>query len=268
VSLQLSILGSGSSGNCAYLESDDTRLLIDAGLSGRQIRQRLLSVGRTPEKLNGILITHEHTDHTAALGVLAAKLEIPIYCNRMTKEAILTQTEARLDFRLFETGASFELGNLMVDTFAVPHDASDPVGFLIHTRMRKVGIVTDLGHVTKLIIERVRQANILLLETNHDLKLLQEDTRRPWPVKQRIASRHGHLSNVAAAHLAEQIVSEHLHHVYLTHLSLDCNRPELAYEAVSQTLQNVGARHVHVELTYQDKPAVSLCINGSKQPWG
>jgi phosphoribosyl 1,2-cyclic phosphodiesterase len=244
------------------LESDETRLLIDAGLSARQIRQRLLSVGRTPENLNGILITHEHTDHTGALGVLAAKLRIPIYCNRMTKEEIQTQTDAPLDFRLFETGASFELGGLRVDTFAVPHDASDPVGFLIHTPMRKIGIVTDLGHVTKLVIERLRRANILLLETNHDLKMLQEDTRRPWPVKQRIASRHGHLDNGAAAQLAEQVVSADLHHVYLTHLSLDCNRPELAFGAVSQTLQKVGAHHVHVELTYQDKPALSLCLNG------
>ena len=262
MSLQLSILGSGSSGNCAYLESDDTRLLIDAGLSARQIRQRLLSVGRTPENLNGILITHEHTDHTAALGVLASKLEIPIYCNRLTKEAILTQTDAPLDFRLFETGASFELGGLMVDTFAVPHDASDPVGFLIHTPLRKVGIVTDLGHVTKLVVERVRQANILLLETNHDLKMLQEDTRRPWPVKQRIASRHGHLDNGAAAQLAEQIVSENLRQIYLSHLSLDCNRPELAFAAVSQTLQTVGALHVQVQLTYQDKPSLSLVVDG------
>jgi phosphoribosyl 1,2-cyclic phosphodiesterase len=262
VSLQLSILGSGSAGNCTYLESNGTRLLVDAGLSGRQIRQRLLTINRTPENLNGILITHEHTDHTGALGVLASKLEIPIYCNRQTKEAIQTQTDARLDFHLFETGASFELGNLMVDTFAVPHDANDPVGFLIHTPWRKIGIITDLGHVTKLITQRIRQANILLLETNHDLKLLQEDTRRPWSVKQRIASRHGHLDNGAAAQLAQQIVSADLRNIYLTHLSLDCNRPELALGAVTETLLKVGAQHVRVEVTYQDKPSATLVLNG------
>jgi phosphoribosyl 1,2-cyclic phosphodiesterase len=262
VSLQLSILGSGSAGNCTYLESDGTWLLVDAGLSGRQIRQRLLTVNRTPENLNGILITHEHMDHTGALGVLAAKLQIPVYCNRMTKEAIQTQTDAHLDFRVFETGASFEIGSLSVDTFAVPHDASDPVGYLIHTPGRNIGVVTDLGHVTKLVVERVRQSNILLLETNHDLKMLQEDMRRPWSVKQRIASRHGHLDNGAAAQLAEQIVSADLHHVFLTHLSLDCNKPELAFAAVSQTLQKVGAKHVHVELTYQDKPSAHLVLNG------
>jgi phosphoribosyl 1,2-cyclic phosphodiesterase len=255
-------LGSGSAGNCAYLESNGTRLLVDAGLSGRQIRQRLLTIGRAPENLNGILITHEHTDHTGALGVLASKLQIPVYCNRMTKEAIQSQTDARLDFRLFETGASFELGTLMVDTFAVPHDANDPVGFLIHTPQRKIGVVTDLGHVTKLITERVRQANILLLETNHDLKLLQEDTRRPWSIKQRIASRHGHLDNNAAAQLAQQIVTADLRHIYLTHLSLDCNRPELALGTVTETLAKIGAQHVHIEVTCQEKPSATLILNG------
>src|SRR5512138_159512 len=109
-SARMTILGSGSSGNCAYLETDEARLLIDAGLSARQIRQRLLGIGRTPENLCGILITHEHTDHTQGLGVLAAKLQIPVYCNRLTKEAIESQFQARLDYRLFNTGDGFKLG--------------------------------------------------------------------------------------------------------------------------------------------------------------
>ena len=193
--VQFTILASGSSGNCAYLETDDARLLIDAGLSARQVRQRLLGIGRTPEKLSGILITHEHADHIQGLGVLAAKLQIPIYCNRLTKEAIELEFASRFDFRLFSTGASFSVGDVQVDTFSVPHDAYDPVGFLIHTAAGNIGFLTDLGHATKLVLERVRRANVLLLEANHDLKLLQEDTTRPWIVKQRIVSRHGHLSN-------------------------------------------------------------------------
>src|SRR3989475_7158643 len=130
VSVRLTILGSGSSGNCAYLETDQTRLLIDAGLSGRQIRQRLLTIGRAPESLTGILITHEHSDHIQGLTGLGAKLKIPLYCNRLTKDAIEFQLQMQFECRVFSTGASFDVGDITVDTFTVPHDASDPVGFL------------------------------------------------------------------------------------------------------------------------------------------
>jgi phosphoribosyl 1,2-cyclic phosphodiesterase len=252
VAVRLTILGSGSSGNCAYLETDETRLLIDAGFSGRQIRQRLAQIGRTPESLHGILITHEHSDHVQGLAALTSKLRIPIFCNRLTKEAIERQIESKFDCRIFSTGASFEIGDVNVDTFSVPHDASDPIGFLLRTATAKIGFLTDLGHATKLVIERVRLANVLVLETNHDLKLLQEDTKRPWSVKQRILSRHGHLSNEAAAGVAEEIVSAELRHLYLGHLSRDCNRPELAHRVVSERLHRMGADHVEVKSTFQD----------------
>lgn len=257
---QLTILGSGSSGNCAYLETDQVRLLVDAGLSGRQIRQRLLTIGRTPENLNGILITHEHSDHVQGLLGLAAKLQIPVYCNRLTKEAIEAQLKIKLDFRLFATGASFELGDVVVDTFSIPHDANDPVGFLLHTASGNIGFLTDLGHATRLVLERVRAANILLLEANHDLRLLQEDTRRPWSIKQRILSRHGHLSNDAAALVAQQLVSADLRHIYLGHLSSDCNRPEIAHRTVSRGLEQASAFHIRVESTFQDRPCATLSL--------
>jgi phosphoribosyl 1,2-cyclic phosphodiesterase len=248
VSVQFTILGSGSSGNCAYLETDEARLLVDAGLSARQIRQRMLGIGKTPESLSGILITHEHTDHTQGLAVLASRLNIPIYCNRLTREAIeLLFPETRFDFRLFSTGASFELGDVIVDTFPVPHDAYDPVGFLIRTVAGNVGVLTDLGHATKLVIERVRGAQVLMLEANHDVKMLQEDTKRPWATKQRILSRHGHLSNDAAAQVAVEILSAELQHLLLGHLSADCNNPALAHMVVSAQLASRGGTHVRVQ---------------------
>lgn len=255
MSVHFTILGSGSGGNCAYLETPGTRLLIDAGFSGRQIRQRLATIARAPETLHGILITHEHSDHTAGLVGLATRLQLPVYCNRLTKEAIEAQLQIQINARIFETGASFEIGDVTVDTFSVPHDASDPVGFLLHTPSGNIGILTDLGHATKLVVERVRAANVLLLETNHDVKMLQDDPRRPWSLKQRILSRHGHLSNDGAADLLEQIVSAGLGHLYLGHLSRDCNRPELAHRVVSERLRRVGATHVHVEFTFQDTPS-------------
>jgi phosphoribosyl 1,2-cyclic phosphodiesterase len=260
VAVQLTILGSGSAGNCAYLETEETRLLIDAGFSGRQIRQRLASIGRSPESLHGILITHEHTDHIQGLASLCARLRIPIYCNRLTKEAIEVQLQARFEGRVFSTGATFEVGDVVVDTFSVPHDALDPVGFLVRTAGGNIGFLTDLGHATKLVIQRVRAANVLLLETNHDMKLLQEDTRRPWSIKQRILSRHGHLSNDSAADAAEQIVSADLRCLYLGHLSRDCNRPELAHQVVSERLERIGARHVRIESTSQDAASPTFAL--------
>lgn len=256
--VKFTILGSGSGGNCAYLETDETRLLIDAGFSARQIRQRLAGLERSPETVRGILITHEHSDHIQGLAVLCAKLEIPIYCNRLTRDAIQAVLSARLVFRVFETGASFEVGDVVVDTFSVPHDAQDPVGFLLRTGRGNVGFLTDLGHASRLVIERVRPAHLLVLETNHDLRLLQEDTRRPWSVKQRILSRHGHLSNDAAAAVAEEVVSAQLQRLYLGHLSRDCNRPELARQAVGGRLEQIGATHVRVEATSQDAPSPTV----------
>jgi phosphoribosyl 1,2-cyclic phosphodiesterase len=260
VAVQLTILGSGSSGNCAYLEVEETRMLIDVGLSGRQIRQRLARIGRTPESLQAIFITHEHKDHTQGLVGLGERLQVPIYCNRLTKEAVEHQVGLKLDWRIFSTGASFDVGDVAVDTFTVPHDAQDPVGFLLRTVAGNIGFLTDLGHATKLVVERIRRAQVLLLEANHDLKMLQDDPRRPWSLKQRILSRHGHLSNEAAAAVAEQIVSADLRRLYLGHLSRDCNRPELALRVVSERLAKLGANHVFVEVTSQDTPNPTFTI--------
>jgi phosphoribosyl 1,2-cyclic phosphodiesterase len=265
VPVQFTILGSGSAGNCAYLETDDTRLLIDAGFSGRQIRERLASISRSPERLDGILITHEHSDHIQGLTALASRLNIPIYCNRLTKDGIESALQIKIECRLFTTGSTFEVGDVIVDTFSVPHDAYDPVGFLLKTSGGNVGFLTDLGHATKLVVERVRSSNVLVLETNHDVKMLQEDTRRPWSLKQRILSRHGHLSNEAGAEVAEQIVSADLQHVFLGHLSRDCNKPELALKAVTHRLQKIGANHVEVTVTAQDTPCPTVCLQ-PRQP--
>jgi phosphoribosyl 1,2-cyclic phosphodiesterase len=254
----LTILGSGSSGNCTYLESDSTRILIDAGFSLRQIRQRLALIGRTPESLTGVLITHEHSDHIQGLEQLCAKVQVPIYCNRLTKESIEFQTKARLDPRIFATGASFEIGDLGIETFSVPHDAQDPVGFMVQVGKVRIGFLTDLGHATKLVLERVRPANILVLESNHDIKMLQECPYRPWSLKQRILGRHGHLSNEAAAEAAQEIMSADLRHLYLGHLSRQCNKPDLAMAVMAERMQTIGATHLRLELTHQQKPCPTL----------
>jgi phosphoribosyl 1,2-cyclic phosphodiesterase len=258
VAVKFTILGSGSAGNCAYLETSEARVLVDAGFSPRQIRKRLAGIGRTPENLTAILVTHEHADHVQGLAGIARKLDIPVYCNRATKEAFEYQLEARFDCRLFETGASFEIGDLLVDTFMIPHDAQDPVGYLLRTTAGNIGFATDLGHVTKLVLERIRPANVLVLESNHDVKMLQDCVRRPWSLKQRILGRHGHLSNDAAAEAVAQIMSGDLRHLYLAHLSRECNRPELAHYVMNERLQQIGATHVHLQLTAQDVPCATF----------
>lgn len=253
VSVWFTILGSGSGGNCAYIEAGETRLLIDAGFSARQIRERLSALGRTPETLTGILVTHEHIDHVQGLAVLCGKSGIPVYGNRFTCEALTKRFPGKLRYSVFETGSVIRFADLEVQSFPVPHDAADPVNFLIRTGAGTVGFLTDLGHVTQLVRQRASEAEILVLEANHDVRLLQEDTKRPWSTKQRILSRHGHLSNDAAGTAAAELLegSGRLRHVYLGHMSRDCNRPELAMKAVRDCLNAVGGAHVVIEGTSQ-----------------
>lgn len=260
MSVNFTILGSGSAGNCTYLETSKTRLLIDAGFSGKQIRTRLATIKKEVTDLSGIVITHEHSDHIAGLVGLASKLNAPIYCNRLTKQAIESQLGIKVNCCIFNTGSTFEVGDVAVETFSVPHDAYDPVNFFLRTPEGNIGFLTDLGHVTKMVLERVRTANVLLIESNHDVKMLQEDIRRPWSLKQRIMSRHGHLSNESAAEAVEQILSDGLRHVFLGHLSRDCNKPEKALKVMTERLQRNGAKHVRVELTAQEVPCPTLAL--------
>jgi len=264
--MHITILGSGSAGNCTLIETDSTHLLVDAGLSARQIGQRLAVINRNVDQISGIILTHEHSDHVRGLGILCKSRPLPVYANRLTAEAVTTDPDwpenVRISWRLFSTGSSFELGDLLIESFSVPHDAYDPVGYVIRQPGSgiSVGVLTDLGHVTKLVTERVRQMDALVIEANHDLKLLQEDAARPWALKQRIMSRHGHLSNEAAAALAGDVACDKLRQVFLAHLSRDCNRPELAQQAVSEKLRAIGARHVAVAVSSQDKPTATLTL--------
>lgn len=260
MAVQFTVLGSGSGGNCAYLETPKTKILIDAGFSGRQIAARLATIGRAVEDIDAVILTHEHSDHTAGLSVLCNRGQLPLYCNRLTADAIRNDLPKFNNWKLFTTGDSFAIGDLTISSFTVPHDAYDPVGFLITHDTLKIGFLTDLGHCTKMVVERMREANVLLLETNHDLKMLQDTPNRPWSLKQRIASRHGHLSNVAAARAATDITTDRLQHVFLAHMSQECNRPELAHKTVRTALDELGATHVTTHITAQDSPCPTLSL--------
>jgi len=229
----LTVLGSGSGGNCALVTSDRCRILIDAGFSARRISQGLQSLGIEPGSLDGILLTHEHSDHIAGLKVFCGKFDVPVYCNSLTAEYLCREGIAEANrYKIFSTGSSFTIQDIDVQAFYVPHDAVDPVAFVLSSDYGSVGFLTDLGYAPKLARERIREVHTLVVETNHDEQRLQADSKRPWSVKQRILSRHGHLSNEAAAALVADIAGENLRRVILGHLSRECNSPELALGAM------------------------------------
>jgi phosphoribosyl 1,2-cyclic phosphodiesterase len=242
------MLGSGSAGNAALVATDHCRILVDGGLSARQIIVRLEQCGVRPEQLDGVLLTHEHGDHVCGLEVLCRKFHVPIYANALTAEAIRCDGafEGHRNWRIFRTGAEFKICDINVQTFPVPHDAVEPVGFAFYSGNRALGFITDLGYATKMLVERLREVHTLVIETNHDEKLLQNDPHRPWPVKQRIMSRHGHLSNVAAAAVVEELLPGKVERVILGHLSRDCNTPDLACGAIRGLLHKTGKDGVEV----------------------
>jgi phosphoribosyl 1,2-cyclic phosphodiesterase len=250
------MLGSGSAGNSALVATDHCKILVDGGLSARQLVLRLEQCGVIPEQLDGVILTHEHGDHICGLEVLRRKFDVPIYCNALTAEAVRSDSAfervaAATNWRIFPTGAEFSICDIAVQTFPVPHDAVDPLGFVFYAGSGSLGFITDLGYVTKLIVERLRQVQTLVIETNHDEKLLQNDTHRPWPVKQRIQSRHGHLSNTAAAGVIEELLPGKIQRVVLGHLSRDCNTPELALKTVCASLAKYGRIDVEIHCATQ-----------------
>ncbi len=255
--LRISILGSGSGGNSAVITTGQTTLLVDAGLSAKQLVLRLEAVGVDPESLDGILITHEHGDHIRGLDVFCRHRRLPVYSNPATREVMVSGAlQKPKTWRLVGTGGKFMLGDIEVQTFPVTHDATEPMGFALRDEDSAIGILSDLGYVTNMVRNQMRDVNTLFVEANYDGLLLQNDTKRPWSTKQRILSRHGHLSNDQTAALVAQVAGPHLHHVILGHLSQDCNEPDLATAAVNQALGGAGQTHVRVECATQQEPTV------------
>jgi phosphoribosyl 1,2-cyclic phosphodiesterase len=252
--MRVCVLGSGSGGNCTYVASETTAVLIDAGLSGRATGLRLAECGASVESIHAICVTHEHSDHTSGLAVLHRGGKVKLYANSGTIEGIDARVgnDKKLQWNIFSTGANFQIGDLSIDPFSVPHDAYDPVGFVIRCGEIRVGVVTDMGMVTGLIRERLRACNVLVIESNHDEQMLK-DADRPWHLKQRISGRQGHLSNQHAAELLTEIAGPHLKAVFLAHLSSECNSPELALRTVSDALKNKGHLHVRVVVAPSDR---------------
>lgn len=263
--LELAILGSGSSGNSALVCLGETRILIDAGLSARQLCLRLENLGVDPDHLNAIVLTHEHGDHTRGIDVFCRKRSIPIYGTTHTCAIVRENVKSEVPWHHFEAGDDFIIEGINVESFSVPHDAVDPVGFIFRCTQSSVGIVSDVGHVTRLIIDRLKGVNTLFVESNYDEVMLQNDTHRPWSTKQRISNRHGHLSNDQAAGLVSEVASSNLTRVVLGHLSNDCNAPELARQVILRKLESDGHPPIQVDCAMRKDP-LPLCKTALGSP--
>lgn len=259
--MRFSILGSGSGGNAAVVDCHGTRLLIDAGLSAKQLCLRLRTVGIDPASLDAILLTHEHGDHIGGLRVFLKQFPVTVYATRMTARVVRETGMPETPWKIFETGQSFPLACTTIHPYAVHHDAVDPVGFVIESpAAQKIGILSDAGHVTHSMTESLRRISALFVEANYDDHLLESDTKRPWATKQRISSRHGHLSNEQTADLVSQIAHPGLRHVVLGHLSSDCNHPDRAVNHLRTRLTSHGHHHIQLDCARQDEPTPWFAI--------
>jgi len=233
--LELCSIASGSSGNCICVGSDHTHVLIDAGISGKRIETGLNEIDLKAGEMQGILVTHEHIDHIAGLGVLARRYGIPIFATEKTVEAISnSKSVGKIDADLFQVikpGKRFSIGDLMVSPISVSHDAADPVAYKIINDDKSLAVITDLGNYNQAIVDELQGLDALLLEANHDIKMLQMGPY-PYPLKQRILGDRGHLSNERSGQLLCELLHDDFGAVLLGHLSKENNYEKLAYEAV------------------------------------
>lgn len=251
-------LASGSSGNCQYVASDRTRLLVDAGMSGKYIKTSLHHIDIDINSINGILLTHEHTDHISGLGVLMRRHHIPLYITEKTWEAVskkIGEVSSEL-LNIYDTIDDLEIGDINVQSARISHDAVDPLCYAFINGKSKVAIATDLGMLSDEVVSKFKDSDLLMIESNHDIEMLKMG-KYPMYLKRRILSEVGHLSNEDAGHFAKEIVSYgYAKHILLAHLSKENNVPELAYETVRSILEASDIKSgvdINLDLTYRDK---------------
>ena len=231
------MLASSSSGNCAFIGTERTRILIDAGLSRKETFLRLQSIGETPDNIDAVVITHEHSDHVAGLLTVARKLKggrVPIFLSRLTAPTI-DWGEFEPAVEHFQAGSRFTIGDIEIDSFTIPHDATDPCGFCFRACGVKIGYVTDLGYMPESVKIHLRGTDLLMLESNHDLEMLKVGPY-PWSVKQRVMGRRGHLSNDVACDFLRKELDTSVSTIVLGHLSEHNNHPAIVRLIADQAL--------------------------------
>ncbi len=266
-------LFSGSSGNCIFLGTARTKILIDAGVNAKRIAQGLCAIGEDPNAIDAILVTHEHTDHTQGAGVFARRHRTRIFANEATWKAMEKQVGPLLDSQygiLPKDSTDLEIGDMQIHPFSIPHDAADPTAYACYAADRKITVATDMGRITPEIRENALGSDVILLESNHDTDLLMNGPY-PWPLKQRIHGEHGHLCNDDAAAFVADLAMDGTKCIFLGHLSLENNRPGLALEASTQQLYArgfspvSGGDMVDPDLFHTAAPLVHLSVAGRNE---
>ncbi|MDQ8194842.1 MBL fold metallo-hydrolase [Coraliomargarita sp. SDUM461004] len=249
MSIEFQILGSSSGGNCALLQTGHSKVLVDVGFSAKRIGCMLEAIGESLDAIDAVFLTHEHSDHAQGIRGLARRAQLPVFANRDTADAVQAKASKPVNWQVFQTGTDFTFRDLKVRSFALPHDAYDPVGFTfrwgeagdLFSPPRSLAWVTDLGYVPEHVKAHIRDVHTLVIEANYDEALLEQDERRPWSTKQRIRGRHGHLSNHASFELVEELSRQStLEKVYLAHLSKDCNNVRLVREKFASLEKNLS----------------------------
>jgi phosphoribosyl 1,2-cyclic phosphodiesterase len=266
MAMRFCILGTGSSGNAALLLTENARILVDAGFSARKLQELLESVGESLAKIDAVFLTHEHGDHCAGLEGLKKFPHIQVFANAATQRAVQRSLTHRPQWQVFETGTRFRFRDLEVESYAVPHDAQEPVGFRflngidgdLFSPRRAVAVFTDLGYAPQNVHECLRECDIVAVESNHCPDLLKADTRRPWSTKQRICGRHGHLSNIAARELLAAVASPRWRRIFLTHLSRECNSRSAVETAFADVRGRLSACEISIVEQGQTTPVYDL----------
>lgn len=247
----VTVLGSGSNGNAIVIHTATDALLIDAGFSSRELRRRMREAGIEESLIRAIVVSHEHGDHVRGLRICAKQLDVPIYANRRTADAIRQREKNLGQVHVFASGNPFRVGDYQLEPFSIPHDANDPVGFIIRRQDRKIGLATDLGHASHLVCYQLKNCDLLVVESNHDVEMLSR-SERPWSLKQRILSRHGHLSNEASMELLQKVLDKRTKYLVLAHASQECNRYELVEESIRDCLATLKRDDITALVAKQD----------------
>lgn len=260
--MDICVLASGSSGNCIYVAAGETRLLVDFGLSVRETSARLTGIGRSLTDITAVLCTHDHTDHCRGMAAAARRHPFRLLANEGTAQAV-ERADRRAatppSWDVFENGSTFAVAGITVESFSVPHDAADTVGYVLSDGHTRLGLCTDLGVATTLVRRCLADCDALVLEFNHDVEMvLQSD--RPWSLKQRILSRIGHLSNEDAGALLTELASERLKVVFPAHLSEECNTAALAERAARQALKRSGLTNTQVVMTARQQATAMISL--------
>jgi len=251
--MKFCVLASGSKGNSTYIDTGEVRILIDAGMSGIEMERRLTAIGVSLSEIDAILITHEHTDHIHGVGILSRRAKIPVYANAATFSGASKTVRKLFSYNEFETGLSFQIRNIEIHPFAVSHDARDPVGFRITDGRYSFGYCTDTGKISQLIRHRLASCQAIVLESNHDIEMLQNGSYPPY-LKQRIRSNQGHLDNKAAALFLKDLLHEKLQHVVLAHLSEENNDPAIVYRTARGAVNgNSPCRETDLKISVADQ---------------